>query len=191
MACGCVTSTTNPIVEAATVRHVRCFPFSHPAANTKNAFVRGKKQTKKKSRILPTCGCFADSGRDRRSLGDAILSVAPADKLRPPSGDVTRDVTATLDEVPTSARYPLVAWKNLPPRFAEQLERRQPQSRKRSPSTQSYHVFATGKKDLIWLRRSGHFHLAKCNQTQMSIKASRSVSRRRPNGRRYIQVSVS
>lgn len=48
------------------------------------------------------------------------------------------------------------------------------------------------KTDLIWLCRNGHFHLAKCNQTQMSITASRSVYRcRRPNGRRYIQASVS
>lgn len=134
--------------------------------------------------------CFADFGRNRRSLGDAILSVAPADRLHPPSSDVTRDVTAKLDEVPTSARYPLVAWKNLPPRFAEQLERRQPQSRNaRHPLSHS--TCSLRKKDLIWLRRSGHFHLAKCNQTQMSIKASLSVSRRRPNGRRYIQASVS
>lgn len=171
------------------MRHVHCFPVFPSCCKHKHAFVRAKSK-QKKSRILPTCGCFADFGRNWRSLGNAILSVGPADKLHPPSSDVTRDVTAKLDEVPTSARYPLVAWKNLPPRFAEQLEHRQPQSRNaRHPLN---HIMCSlRKKDLIWLCRSGHFHLAKCNQTQMSIKASHSVSRRRPNGRRYIQASVS
>lgn len=187
MACGCVTSTTNPIFEVVTVRHVHCFPFSHPAANTKMRSCEQKTNKKKQNfaNVWLLCRLF---GCNRRSLGNAILSVAPADKLHPPSSDVTRDVTAKLDEVPTSARYLLVAWKNLQPRFAEQLEHRQPQSRNaRHPLS---HI-TLRKKDLIWLCRSGHFHLAKCNQTQMSIKASRCVYPRRPNGRRYIQASVS
>lgn len=43
-----VTSTTNPIVEAVTVRHVHCFPFSRPAANTKMRSCEQKNKQKKK-----------------------------------------------------------------------------------------------------------------------------------------------
>lgn len=100
------------------------FLFSHPGANTKKLFLHAKYI---KNGFLPTC-VIADCDCSRCALQE-VLSVAPADQLRPSSSDVTRDATVKLDEVPAVARYPLVATKTLPPQFAEQLADRQPQNR--------------------------------------------------------------